>query len=361
MAAATTTPTPAPPSTTNTHHTLTLPRNVIATLNPSAYLLAHLASSSPARPSGRSPTAFRAPSCTTSSLTHCAGSAVIRVGATAVVCGIQAEILLAKDIADPPRQEDAEFTAEDELARLQLLVPNVELATGCSPAHLPGGPPSSEAQTLAARLNSLLHSSRLVDLSDLKIRYTPPKLDDDEEPQEQTVAYWTLYASIHVLSLSGSASLVDVCWGALLAALRDVRLPRAWWDADVERVVASDEAAEARRLGLRGAPVACTWGVFGAGRGQLGMQLGQGQGQEQEQEGKGEDGSRAWVLADPDDFEDALCRETVTVTVDGSGGKMKILRIEKTGGSVVGAGEMRGLVAAAAERWKEWATVLGVE
>lgn len=200
-----------------------------------------------------------------------------------------------------------------------------------------------------------------MDVEDLKIRYTPPRFQDDEEeaePQEQTVAYWTLYASLHVLSLAGSASLVDVCWAALVAALRDVRLPRAWWDADVERVIASDQSDEARRLRLRGLPVCCTWGVFVASKGQLGMQTQMEEGGETEGAKVLGDGSRAWLLADPDDFEDPLCRETVTITVDASAGKTRVLRVEKTGGRVVGASEMRDLVAAATERWREWAAVL---
>lgn len=357
MPSATNTTTTAAP----TPHTLTLPHNVIATLAPSAYLLAHLHPSNPStpptRPSGRTPTTFRPPTCATGSLTHCAGSAVIRVGDTAVVCGIQAEILLARDIADPPR----DCTDAEALARLQLLVPNVELATGCSPSHLPGGPPSGEAQVLVQRVNGLLHSSGVVGLEDLRIKYVRPRSRDeeeeeDEEDREETIAYWTLYASIHVLSLSGSSSLVDVAWAALIAALKDVRLPKAWWDADLERVVCSDRVDETRKLQLRGMPICCTWGVFVAGKTQIGMQSGE---QQDAQVKTLKDGSKAWLLADPDDFEDPLCRETITLTVDASTGTTKMLRVEKSGGGVLAVQDVKQLIGPATERWKEWSNVLG--
>lgn len=252
----------------------------------------------------------------------------------------------------------------------------MDLATGCSAAHLPGGPPSAEAQTLVQRLYALLHRSRVVDVEDLRITHKPARAalveeeeeDDEGEMQEETVAYWTLYASIHVLSLDGSSSLVDVAWAALVAALRDVKLPRARWEPDLEAVVCSDRVDEARALNLRGLPVCCTWGVFVAAKAQMGMQSGS-EGEGVEARGKGvsvsvgeaktlDDGSKAWLLADPDEFEDPLCRETVSVTVDASAGETRVLRIEKSGGGVVGVAEMRDLVVAATERWKEWAAAL---
>lgn len=355
-------------ATPHTSHTLTLPHTVIATLAPSAYLLAHLHPSNPStlsiRPSGRTPSTFRPPTCATGSLTHCAGSAVVRVGNTAVVCGIQSEILLARDIADPPR----DCPPDEELARLQLLVRNVELATGCSPGHLPGGPPSSEAQCLVQRLNGLLHSSRVVNLEDLKIKYTRSKIgedddDDDEEvgEREETVAYWTLYASIHVLSLSGSSSLVDVAWAALMAALKDVTLPKAWWNADLARVVCSDRVDETKRLNLRGLPICCTWGVFVAGKSQIGMHH-QSSSEEDDKTTMAKtlkDGSKAWLLADPDDFEDPLCRETITLTVDAtSNGSTKISRLEKSGGGALSMQDVKNLVDPATERWREISNAL---
>jgi len=231
---------------------------------------------------------------------------------------------------------------------------------------LPGGPPSSEAQVLVQRVNGLLHSSRVVDLEDLKIRYLRPRSKDveeeeeEEEDREETIAYWTLYASIHVLSLSGSSSLIDVAWAALIAALKDVRLPKAWWDADLERVVCSDRLDETRKLQLKGLPICCTWGVFVAGKTQIGMQSADDASLAQTTAGTKtlKDGSKAWLLADPDDFEYPLCRETITITADVSYGVTRLLRIEKSGGGVLDVQDMKQLIGSATERCKESTKVL---
>jgi exosome complex component RRP43 len=53
-------------------------------------------------------------------------------------------------------------------------------------------------------------------------------------------------------------------WAAALAALRDVKLPRAWWDADSSMVLCSDEASDSKRLTLRGIPIVSSYCVFEA-------------------------------------------------------------------------------------------------
>ncbi|KLJ10982.1 hypothetical protein EMPG_13727 [Blastomyces silverae] len=50
----------------------------------------------------------------------------------------------------------------------------------------------------------------------------------------------------------------------MVAALRDTRLPKAWWDMDSEMVLCSDDVGEARPLRLRGLPIASSFGVFEA-------------------------------------------------------------------------------------------------
>jgi len=292
------------------------------------------------------------------------------VGDTAVVCGVQAEILLAKDIPHPPSKPSRQATDNnddnDTIAALHLLVPNVELATGCDPQHLPGSAPNEEAQALSARILGLLTTSGLVSLRDLEIVYAPSQTseinvdgqEDEETDRPRRVAYWTLYPSIHVLSLAGGASLFDAAWGALVAALRDVWLPRAWWDADVGAVVCSEEVQEARRLELNGRPLAATWGVFVADPGEQAM----AKSQESEMwKDVSVDGSRkrAWLLADPDGFEGALCQEVITIVLDCSHGQeSRVLKLEKSGGDAVGIKEMKQLLRKAEERWNEWDAVL---
>lgn len=356
-----------------------------AKLAPSAFLTAHLSQSSgPVRPSGRTPSQTRLPTIHTGSLTHAHGSAVVRCGDTSVVCGVRGEILRADDIADwtpsePPDQdegdpgekdgseddEDAEKTEDEpdrvqtseraqkrrklekeDIARLNLLVPNVELATGCSPGNLPGGPPSAQAQVLAQRLLTLLHTVDIIPLSKLRIWNDPPlnaassglNVEAEEKMEEaegegtgkkEVRAFWVLYIDIWFMSLSGPP--LDAAWLAMLAALKDMKLPHAVWDADKETVVCDPEPAAAVELGLRDLPVAFTCGAF----------------VEEGASVVGKKERRKWILADVDGFEEGLCQEMMTVVV---GRRGRLLRIEKGGGGAIGGKEVMAVVEVA-ERW----------
>lgn len=228
-----------------------------------------------------------------------------------------------------------------EIEELGLLVPNLELSTGCSPAHLPGNAPGTQAQSLSQRLLGTLHTAALVGVEDLRIRYTEPATEDEEEQRDVTKAYWALYLDVLVMSLDGNA--FDAAWAAVVAALRDTRLPAARWDPDLERVIASPEISESRRLELRGLPIASSFVVFSTA-----------------DPLKDRNEAENWVLADPDGFEEELCRENVTVVVtpqreDGSGG---VVKIEKNGGGVVDVKKMKELVGLAMDRWSDWEGLL---
>lgn len=371
------------PNTASTPQALTFPAQTFAKLSPSAYLTAHLTSPhGPLRPSGRKPSESRPPTVHTGSLTHTHGSAVVRCGDTAVVCGIRGEILKVEDVADwesiRRQQEniptDSEGTIEPhdttteeekkrqrrkqdtaEISNLHLLVPNIDLATGCSPAHLATGPPSLQAQTLTHRIHTLLHTSHLLNMDDLQIWSLPPppsspapqsgmdEAQEDTEPLEKMAepeikAYWTLYIDLLFISLSGSA--FDTAWLALLAALHNVRLPKAYYDTDTSSVLCSPLTSDARKLNLNDIPIPLSFGVF-HGEGEGGA--------------KGEGKGRTWILVDMDGFEEGLCKEVGTVVV-GEGGR--VVRVEKGGGGVVGGKEMGGLVEKARGRREEWVGVL---
>ncbi|KAM0800074.1 ribosomal protein S5 domain 2-type protein [Usnea florida] len=371
---------------------LTYPALTFAKLAPTSFLSTHLTNpKGPVRPSGRTPTQTRPPACNTGSLTHANGSAVVRFGDTAVVCGVRGEILKVGDIAhyvardldveedgdddEEKRDEGTEdqqgkSTREDavEMAQLNLLVPNLELATGCSPAHLPGGPPSVLAQTLTQRVMILLHTSNMIGMRPLRIWFRPPEEatgvttsgvmrlggdmeemdarhgnEEEEMAKAEIKAFWVLYIDVLFISLDGNA--FDAAWLAILAALKDTVLPRAWWDADREMVLCSDDPVEAKRLDIRNLPVPLSFGVFnGDGRGLGEWENGQGK--------------QSWVLVDMDGFEEGLCREEGTVVVRDGG---RLVRIEKSGGAGVGMAEMRWLVELAAKRRKEWMEVLGIK
>ncbi|KAI5921153.1 ribosomal protein S5 domain 2-like protein [Camillea tinctor] len=337
---------------------LTLSSATFAKLSPHPYLLANLQPPDPSTPSsrtnGRQPHQARQPNINTSSLTHAHGSAVVRTGDTTVICGVRGETLLTTNIPNY-RSADALNVAGlgasaslgNELRDYDLLVPNIELATGSAPNFLPGVPPTTLAQTLSTRLYSQLHSAGIVDVEGLRIYHT--KEDDtlgDDAMEEDGIeeqggkrevkAFWVLYIDVLFISFDGNP--FDAAWAAVLAALRDTKIPQARWDVDQEIVLCSRD--NPTPLKIRGLPVACTTAVFTA----------------KERQKKG--GGQFWMLVDPDRLEESLCDETVTVMVDRTGGETKILAISKSGGTTVGPELMRKLVSVAEERWNEFKAVL---
>lgn len=280
---------------------------------------------------------------------------MVRIGDTAVICGVRGELLPVSNIPQwctpksaLEREGMTEADKKEEGARemrdYDLLVPNIELATGCAPQFLPGVPPSTLAQTLSTRVYSLLHNSGMVDAEDLRVWYTPPNLEGAAEEntmydaetvttEPELKAYWTLYIDVLFISFDGNP--FDAAWVAVLAALRDTKLPRAWWDADREMVLCA--RGDNKPLALEGLPVACTAAVLVE--------------RETEPAVREQVKGKTWVLVDPDREEEKLCDESVTVVVDRSGGETRLRAIEKAGGRVLGPEEVRGVVGLAEKRW----------
>lgn len=353
---------------------LTFPRTTFAKLSPQPFLLANLSPADPAVPStrtnGRAPQQCRVPRITTSSLSHAHGSAVLRTGDTTVICGVRGEVLPVTAIPQyrpgtaittPPGGGESGtgflgVVGRGELREYDLLVPNIELATGAAPQLLPGGPPSTLAQTLSTRVYELVHSCGLVDVEELRIWHHPPKTTGEEsgdeggneemagggqDGEDDTVgrrpelkAYWTLYIDLLFVSLDGNP--FDAAWAAVVAALRDTKLPVARWDVDRDMAVCERNAGKG--LTVKGLPIACSAAVF----------LEKDQGLHLAQEGK------HWVLMDPDRLEDGICQESVSVVVDRSEGETRVRSLEKKGGTVVGPELMRDIVAMAERRWEEF-------
>lgn len=287
---------------------------------------------------------------------------MVRTGDTTVICGVRGETLATSQIPNyrPPVSSTGDATTNvDELRDYDLLVPNIELATGCAPDFLPGVPPTTLAQTLSTRVYSLLHTSGLLNVEDLRIYHD--KSDDTDEdmrdaegaagvdlPAREARAYWVLYIDLLFISLDGNP--FDAAWAAVLAALRDTKLPHAHWDADREMVLCSRREL-AVPLSISGLPVACTAAVFTAKE-----RLKQSQSQGWRTGGEARSGS-FWILVDPDRFEEGLCDEVVTVIVDRStrgDEETKILGISKSGGTTVGPEVVRRLVRVAEARWQEF-------
>lgn len=339
---------------------LTFPRPTFAKLSPHPFLTANLLPTSndaaPSRTNGRAPQQARTPYINTSSLSHAHGSAIVRVGDTTVICGVRGEVLPVASIPQwrpKSRMDDSEQSPEEkrrdgarELKDYDLLVPNIELATGCAPQFLPGVPPTTLAQTLSTRVYSLLHGAELLGAEDLRIYYTPERMeaqddapmggDDEEEegdtPEPELKAFWTLYIDILFISFDGNP--FDAAWAAIVAALRDTKLPQAWWDADREMVVCSRK--EKKALSINGLPIACSAVILTE--------------KEQEKASQG----KSWLLVDPDRLEETLCDETITVVVDRSSGETRIQGMSKGGGTAIGPKEIRQFAGLAESRWEDF-------
>ncbi|KAK4042505.1 ribosomal protein S5 domain 2-type protein [Parachaetomium inaequale] len=352
--------------------TIKLPAPLFAKLSPHPFLLRNLTSAAdpslpPARTNGRGTQDTRPLHIKASSLSHAHGSSLVRLGDTTVLCGVRGELLPVERIPQfrpvEGTREDVESGGDDgviagrgEMRDYDLLVPNIELATGSAPQFLPGVPPTALAQTLSTRVYSLLHSTGLVGVRDLRVWCNPKKdgegkeggedvkmegAEEEEEEQDgvleedRVVAYWVLYIDLLFVSFDGNP--FDAAWAAVVAALRNTRLPVARWDPEREMVVCS--RTERRKLDVRGLPVACTAAVFEE------KELGE--------VGTGVVEGRHWLLLDPDRLEETLCREAITMVVDCSDGETRIKSIEKQGGTSIGRELVRGFAGIAEKRWQE--------
>ncbi|KAJ5772446.1 hypothetical protein N7520_002975 [Penicillium odoratum] len=366
---------------------LSLPPSQFARLQPHAYLLAHLspppASNQPSvRANGRATSQFRVTSANAGSLTHTNGSAVVRIGDTAAVCGVRAELLYTDDIASwsvsesssatNSNSDDASAKIEEERSHIEdlnLLVPNLSLSTGCAPGFIPSAPPSALAQSLSHQILSLLHSTRLVNADDLRIWYQPPSLEDsennemdvdggDKERQPREIkAFWVLYIDIMIISLAGNA--FDAAWASVLAALRDTKLPKAWWDVDNEAILCSEDINEAHKLSLRGMPIPSSFCVFEADAAAAWRAVVIPDAEQLNAEKQKKGSQTRWILADPDGYEEGLTQEKACVVVDKENGKTVVLKLEKLGGWTVDTEDLRQLIDISGSRWDEMNQILG--
>ena len=290
-----------------------------------------------------------------------------------MVVGVRAEVLDGRDVdVDVDIGGGRSERDGDKIARLGLLVPNVEVNTGCHPGCVPGGAPGVMVQGLTHRVITLLKGGDLVGLEELCIydedddrdagdtdMDTDTDMNEAKDRQEtrEVKAYFTLYIDIWFLSLSGSA--FDLAWLGVLAALGDTRLPAARWDADREGVLCDPRQENSRPLKIRGCPVALSWCVL-TGEKRSHRRLMAAAGEEE----------AVVLLVDPDDFEESCCEEAGVVVVDydydyqdGIAQQQRedgerIIRVEKSGGGSFGVGELKTVLDTARQRWVEWKDLL---
>ncbi|KAF3918115.1 hypothetical protein ABW21_db0208973 [Orbilia brochopaga] len=220
---------------------LTFSTSLFRHISPALYLQRHLLHEPPIRPNGRHPSQHRDFTLTTNSLSHAHGSAVVRTGDTAVVCGIRGEILTLAPGDDPMAFESYHRShtsatyghgsrGSGGASWGDLIVSNLEMSTGCSKKY-PLGPPGTFAQTLSDQIQELIRVSRLVDLTSLRICTQDATPDPSNQPIK---GYWSLYIDVLCISLDGN--LLDAAWYAIVAALRSLKLPLATWDQLEERI-----------------------------------------------------------------------------------------------------------------------------
>jgi len=172
------------------------------------------------------------------------GSALVRLGDTTVVCGIKAEV------AEP----DLDLPGEG------FLVPNFDLPAICSPKFKPG-PPTEEAQVLSNRLNEALVASGVVPLSSLCIH-------------------------------PGKSVLM-----AMVAALKNTRLPQATFDEESGRTMCSRKIKTP--LQITRTPISMSFGIFNS----------------------------THILADPTSLEEPLLDTTFSVITDEHGDMISVTQL----------------------------------
>ncbi|KAI0071833.1 ribosomal protein S5 domain 2-like protein [Panus rudis PR-1116 ss-1] len=231
-------------------------------LHPKVYLERFLGEG--LRPDGREFDEWRDISINVGSISTADGSALVRLGDTTIVCGVKAEI--AEPELDSPNEG--------------FLVPNIDLPALCSPKFKPG-PPSEEAQILSDRLNEILVSTGVIPLSSLCIE--PGKF------------VWCLYVDAICINLDGNA--FDAALLAMVAALKNTRLPKAKYSDETDRVLCSRK--EKVPLEIKRQPCSFSFGIFDS----------------------------TYVLADPTTFEEPLLDTTFTITLDENGDLVSVLQL----------------------------------
>eukprot|EP01108_Squamamoeba_japonica_P006031 TRINITY_DN4858_c0_g1_i1.p1 TRINITY_DN4858_c0_g1~~TRINITY_DN4858_c0_g1_i1.p1 ORF type:complete len:310 (-),score=187.97 TRINITY_DN4858_c0_g1_i1:117-1046(-) len=274
------------------------------------------------RADGRALLATRRVSLGTHAVDSALGSALVRVGNTAVIAGVTGALGPAPDDESAPS-----------------VVASVELLPLASP-RFAYGRPSDDARAVGAWLNELLSGGRvrspaasrepLVDAASLRLPHLqPPRvvIDGDadtdgdgdgqgtliERDEREPLLAWFLSVDMYVLDYSGN--LYDAALLALVAALGDVRLPRVRRRGALDYVRAP-RATEPLRLLFT--PLPNSFALIGD-----------------------------TVVADPTDLEEDVAAASLTVVLDEHG---RIRSMHKPGGAAISIDATRQCLSAARER-----------
>ncbi|XP_072260105.1 exosome complex component RRP43 [Pyxicephalus adspersus] len=239
------------------------------------------------RPDGRELNEFRTTTVNVGSITTADGSALVKIGNCTVVCGIKAEF------ATPPI----------DAPNKGYIVPNVELTPLCSPRFRPG-PPGEEAQVASQFIADVIENSQIILKEDLCI--------------ESGKLAWVLYCDLICLDYGGN--LLDTCVCALVAALRNTRLPSV--KINEETGLAEVKLSTRNALKIHKQPVSTSFSIF----------------------------DDKYILVDPTNDEEILATGLMTIVIDEDG---TLCTIKKSGGSALSAQELQDCISRAITRHKE--------
>ncbi|TFK43989.1 ribosomal protein S5 domain 2-type protein [Crucibulum laeve] len=194
----------------------------------------------------------------------------------------------------------------------RFTVPNLDLPAICSPKFKPG-PPTEEAQVLSDRLNEVLIASNILPLSSLSIQHGK--------------AAWVLYVDATCINYDGNA--FDAALIAMVAALRNTKLPRATYNPDSGRTICSRKELDPLQLNLQNSPVGISFGIFAS----------------------------THILADPTSFEEPLLDTTLSIIL---GPQEQIISVSQIGiGSAGGQDALMKCLEEAKKRRRALKEVIG--
>ncbi|XP_029028739.1 exosome complex component RRP43 [Betta splendens] len=239
------------------------------------------------RPDGRVLSEFRTTTLNIGSISTADGSALVKVGSTTVICGIKAE--LANPAVETPGKG--------------YIVPNVDLPPLCSSRFRPG-PPGEQAQAASQFIADVIESSEVIDTEDLCI--------------ERGKLCWVLYCDIICLDYDGN--ILDACVIALLAALKNTKLP----EVTVNTETSTPEVNVEKRslLHIHKHPVAASFCVF----------------------------DDSILIVDPTDEEEKLSTAQLTVVTDEEG---QLCSVHKPGGTSLSGEKLQECISRATARQRE--------
>jgi len=243
------------------------------------------------RPDGRKLLHPRKMTVTPGCIAAADGSALVRLGSTTVVAGIKLEVTTPAQ--DTPSEGEIDI--------------NVQLWPLCSPKFSIGSPPE-EAISLANFLKRTVQSTGAVDMSSLCIN--------------KGKQCWVMRADLVCLDHDGN--ITDAALAALMAALRNVRIPAHEVDDDGVTVVLVPGSSEPLRINHM--PLSLTFGLF--------------------------DNT---LVMDPSAQEEALMSSIVTVAQNRSG---QICGIYKPGGEQICTEDLRKCISLARDHVKTIAALL---